>query len=271
MGPIVTAATEPALPRGAIIVHVEADPVDADNNFRAGHLPDARLVLRDRVTSAAMQEGDGRHPLPTPTAFAEALGKMGIGWDDMVLAYDRSSGVDAARMVYLLRILGQPAALLDGGVAGWEGPFETGPPPAVDPVARTPRPWPDEMLVDADQVLAHIADGGVVVDARSAGRFRGETEPIDAVAGHIPGAVNAPFAENLNSAGLFKSPPRLHARYHPLDVDAQTIVYCGSGVTACHDLLAIEHAGLGLPRLYVGSWSQWSGDPDRPIGTGSQD
>ncbi len=269
IAPVVTAATAAALPRGAVLVHVEgAGGPDAIDAFAAGHLPGARLMVRDEVTSAPMGPGDGRHPLPDPAAFAAALGAHGLSAQDTVLAYDREHGASAARLVYLLRILGQPAAVLDGGIDGWEEPLETGPPPAVEPVDVPERPWPREMLVSADDVAAHLQQGGRVLDARSRERFEGLTEPLDPVAGHIPGAMSAPFAENLDRHGLFRAPPKLHATYTAMGVDPETIVYCGSGVTACHDLLAIEHAGLGLPRLYVGSWSQWCRDPERPVGTG---
>ncbi|CAN5652460.1 sulfurtransferase [soil metagenome] len=269
MGPIVTAATQAALPVGAIIVQVESAGVDqAAQAYEAGHLPGARLVDRDRLTAASMRQGDGRHPLPSPQAFAQGLSQAGIGWNDTVVAYDREQGASAGRLVYLLRILGQAAALLDGGLGGWDGALETGPPPPVEPVDHQPRPWPVDRLVDADAVWNHVHNGGVVLDARAAPRFRGETEPLDPVAGHIPGAVNAPYVDNLDGQGLFRAPPKLHSRYQPLGADEQSIVYCGSGVSACHDLLAIEHAGLGLPRLYVGSWSQWCRDEDRPVATG---
>ncbi|MGI9017072.1 MAG: sulfurtransferase [Euzebya sp.] len=269
MGPIVTAATEAALPRDAVIVHVESlDPAAAQEAFAAGHLPQARLVDRDTLTAAPPQPGTGRHPLPSRAAFAAVLGAAGIGVHDTVVAYDRENGASAARLVYLLRILGQPAAVLDGGIAGWDEELQTGPPPAVTAVAREPVQWPADMLVSADTVAAHLAQGGVVVDARASERYRGEVEPLDPVAGHIPGAVNVPYSDNLDSAGLFRSPPRLYQRYHPLNVDCDAIVYCGSGVTACHDLLAVEHAGLGLPRLYVGSWSEWCRDDARPRAVG---
>ncbi|MEE8602071.1 sulfurtransferase [Euzebya tangerina] len=269
MGPIVTAATYAALPKDVIILHVESGPrPQAEDAFAAGHLPGARLVDRDTLTSAPMGPGDGRHPLPTPDAFAAALAEAGVGPDATVLAYDRCAGVDAARLVYLLRVLGQRAALLDGGLQGYTDTLETGPSPAVEPVERAPIPWPDD-LVEAAVVAAHIAEAGVVLDARSGERYRGEDEPLDPVAGHIPGAVNAPFAQNLDAEGHFRAPPKLHARFSDLGVDQDTIVYCGSGVTAAHELLAIEHAGLGLPRLYVGSWSQWCRS-DRPIATGEQ-
>lgn len=271
MGPIVTAASAAALPRDAIILHVEAgDPTAARTSFEAGHLPGARLVDRDVLTAGPPGPGvigHGRHPLPTPEAFAAALGGAGIPRDATVLAYDREHGASAARLVYLLRVLGQPAALLDGGLAGYDDPLEVGPPPTPDPVHREAQPWPD-VLVDADAVQAHLDAGGLVLDARSAERYRGEVEPLDPVAGHVPGAVSAPFADNLDGQGLFRAPPKLWAHYQPMGAGPDAIAYCGSGVTACHDLLAIEHAGLGLPRLYVGSWSDWISDPTRPRATG---
>ncbi|WP_108666351.1 sulfurtransferase [Euzebya rosea] len=269
MGPIVTAATAAALPRDAILVHVEAgDVAAAAEAFASGHLPGARLVMRDRVTARPMEPGDGRHPLPTPEVFAAELGAVGIGPDDAIVAYDREGGASAARLVYLLRILGQDAALFDGGLDGWDEPLEVGPPPHVTPVSVPVRPWPTDRLVEADDVAGHIREGGLVLDARSAERYAGVTEPLDPVAGHVPGAVNAPFENNLDRLGLFRAPPKLHDTYAPLGAGPDTIVYCGSGVTACHDLLAIEHAGLGLPRLYVGSWSQWCRDAERPVATG---
>ncbi len=269
MGPIVTAATEPALPVGAVILHMESIAQgSARDAFEAGHLPGARLVDRDTLTAGPVGPGDGRHPLPTPEAFATALGLAGVGTGDTVLAYDREQGASAGRLVYLLRALGQPAALLDGGIDGWEDPLVAGPPPVVEVVEREPIPWPTDLLVDVEDVQAHLGRGGLVLDARAAERFRGEVEPLDPVAGHVPGARSAPFSQNLDRKGLFQAPPRLHARYSDLGADADTIVYCGSGVTACHDALAIEHAGLGLPRLYVGSWSHWITDPTRPVATG---
>ncbi len=268
MGPIVTAATEQALPVHAVILHVATgDPSTARATFEAGHLPGARLVDRDVVSAGPVGPGDGRHPLPTPEAFATAMSLAGVGWDDTVVCYDTERGASAGRIVYLLRILGQPAALLDGGIEGWQDPLVAGPPPIVEIVDRAARPWPSGMLPDIAGVAGHIARGGVVLDARAADRFRGEREPLDPVAGHIPGAVNAPFEDNLDRHGLFLAPPKLHARYLELGADENTIVHCGSGVTACHDALAIEHAGLGLPRLYVGSWSQWCRS-DRPTATG---
>jgi thiosulfate/3-mercaptopyruvate sulfurtransferase len=269
MDPIVGATTAAGLPPGARVVQVEAgDRAAAEAAFATGHIDGAVLLVRDEVLTRPMGPGDGRHPLPSPEALAAALGALGIGLDTPVLAYDRQRGDHAAHLVHLLRILGQEAALLDGGLAAFTDPLATGPGPAPVPVERAPRPWPTEMLPDADRVAEHVAAGGVLIDARAPQRFRGETEPLDPVAGHIPGAVNAFYEDNLTADGTFRDPDELRAAFAGLGASPDAIVYCGSGVTACHDLLAIERAGLGPARLYVGSWSQWCRDPDRPRATG---
>ncbi len=239
-----------------------ADPA-AD--FASGHLAGARFIDLDRAIADPPDGIAGRHPLPTPERFATELGRLGIGVETAVVAYDDRGGGIAARLVWMLRILGQPAALLDGGIAGWTGELETGPPGPIDPVDTAARPWPSDALADADDVAAHIAAGGTVVDSRERPRFLGETEPIDPVAGHVPGAVNRPFAENLDD-GRFRPRGELADRFGALG--STDVVYCGSGVTACHNALAIELAGLPRPRVFVGSWSGWSADPDRPIATG---
>jgi thiosulfate/3-mercaptopyruvate sulfurtransferase len=270
MDPIVSATTAAELPAGVQLVQVEAgERADAEAAFAAGHIAGAVLLVRDEALTRPMRPGDGRHPLPSAEALAAALGGLGIGWDTPVLAYDRQRGDVAAHLVYLLRILGQDAALLDGGMAAFTDPPATGPAPVLARVEREPRPWPAAMLPDADQVAAHVAAGGVLIDARAGARFRGETEPLDPVAGHIPGAVNAFYEDNLAADGTFREAADLHADYTALGASADAVVYCGSGVTACHDLLAIERAGLGRARLYVGSWSQWCRDPSRPRATGS--
>jgi thiosulfate/3-mercaptopyruvate sulfurtransferase len=250
---------------------VQVEPGDratAEAAFAAGHVDGAVLLVRDEALTRPMGPGDGRHPLPSPEALAAALGGLGIGWDTPVLAYDRQHGDVAAHLVHLLRILGQDAALLDGGLAAFSDPLATGSGPTPVPVERAPRPWPAEMLPDADRVAEHVVAGGVLIDARAPARFRGETEPLDPVAGHIPGAVNAFYEDNLTADGTFRDPDELRAAFAGLGASPDAIVYCGSGVTACHDLLAIERAGLGPARLYVGSWSQWCRDPERPQATG---
>jgi thiosulfate/3-mercaptopyruvate sulfurtransferase len=240
---------------------------DSVGAYANGHLPTARYVSLDDVLAAPPDGTNGRHPLPTPTDFARAFGHLGVADHDVVVAYDRAGGGFAGRLVWMLRIIGQPAALLDGGFGVWDGPIETGEPSVVG-VERTSRDWPTDALADADAVAAHVADGGVVIDSRDPRRYAGEVEPIDAVAGHVPGAINLLYTDNLDAEGRFRPPHELADRFAVARPDDRAIVYCGSGVTACHNALAMEHAGLPLPRVYVGSWSGWSADPDRPVATG---
>ena len=235
--------------------------------YDRGHLPGAVFVDLDRVLAGPPSPTAGRHPLPAPDEFASALGRLGLGQDQPVVAYDDAGGMVAARLVWMLRVLDQPAAVLDGGLAAWAGPlsFDLVELPAT---SRSVLPWPASALAEADEVARHLQAGGVVIDARSPDRYRGDSEPIDPRAGHIPGAVNLPFAQNLDQA-RFRTADELRARYSEFRADAAAIVYCGSGVSACHDVLAMEQAGLGRPRLFVGSWSAWSADPERPAATGS--
>lgn len=246
---------------------------EPEQGFLAGHLPDARFVSLDDVLAAPPSGTAGRHPLPTPTDFARALGDLGIDDDATVVAYDDRGGAFAGRLVWMLRILGQRATLLDGGIDGWltdtgaELEIDTTP---ITPTEHTVHDWPLEALADAIDVEQHLNGGGVVIDSRDPARFAGEIEPIDSVAGHVPGAVNLLYGDNLAVDGRFRPVDELRSRFAPaLGDDDQPIVYCGSGVTACHNALAMEHAGLGLPRVYVGSWSGWIADPDRPIATGT--
>ncbi len=231
--------------------------------YRAGHIPGAVFVDLDAHLAGPPSAAAGRHPLPEPADFADALGGLGIGPAHTVVAYDDVGGMVAGRLVWMLRILGQSAALLDGGLDAWAGPRATGETKPT-PVDCQARPWPDSALVDIGQADIWV-DRGILLDARGAERYRGETEPVDSRAGHIPGARSAPFADNLSAEGRFRSTDQLRERYAALGVtDAgEAVVYCGSGVSACHDLLAMEHAGLGRGRLYPGSWSQWSAS-DRP-------
>jgi thiosulfate/3-mercaptopyruvate sulfurtransferase len=232
----------------------------------AGHLPGAVFVDLDRWLAAPATPSAGRHPLPAPEVFAEGMASLGIGDDDTVLAYDDGGGVTAARLVWMLRVTGHEAALLDGGLTAYDGPLETASP--VRPRATfTPRPWPAERLADASDA---VDPANVVLDARAPERFRGEVEPVDPRAGHIPGARNVPVREHLDGAERFLPAYVLRERFAAAGVTegSSVVSYCGSGVTACHNLLALEHAGFGPGRLYAGSWSQYSADPDRPIATG---
>lgn len=242
--------------------------------YERGHLPGAVFVDLDTVLAGAPETGAGRHPLPDPGVFAGALGRLGIGEDVLVVAYDDAGGAVAARLWWMLRAVGQRAGVLDGGITSWTGSVETGGGADRPVVARTPTPWPRAAIVDADEVAA-ISEGrapGVLLDARAPERFAGEVEPVDPRAGHIPGARNAPFAGNLDPAtGRFRSADELRVRYAGLtgEPPPPVIAYCGSGVTACHALLALEVAGLPGGRLFPGSWSEWIARHDRPIATGS--
>jgi thiosulfate/3-mercaptopyruvate sulfurtransferase len=191
---------------------------------------------------------------------------LGIGDDDAVLAYDDAGGVAAARLVWMLRVTGHPAALLDGGLTAYDGPLETGTPPRPR-ASFTARPWPAGRLADVDDATD---PRNVVLDARDPARYRGETEPVDPRAGHIPGARNLPVSAGLDDDGRFLPVEVLRRRFAQAGVTAgdSVVSYCGSGVAACHNLLALEHAGFGPGRLYPGSWSQYSSDPARPAAVG---
>lgn len=249
------------------------DDRDGHTNYLAGHLPGAVFVDLDSVVAGPAAPIAGRHPLPDPSVFARGLGAVGIGHDTVVVAYDDLGGMIAGRLVWMLRTLGQGAALLDGGLQAWvdstdprADPLETGA-SMTGAVDHEPRTIPADRLASAEEVAAHVAAGGVVVDSRAAPRYAGDIEPIDAKAGHIPGAINLPFSENL-TGGFFRPLVDLAQRFADAGVDSDAIVYCGSGVSACNNLLAVEAAGGGTPRLYVGSWSGWSSDPTRPVETG---
>ncbi len=235
--------------------------------YEAGHLPGAVWADLDTVLSAPPDPAGGRHPIPTPEAFAEGLGRLGIADDATVIAYDDNGGAYAARLVWLLRLLGRPAALLDGGLQAWPGELETGvvTRPAVP---RQVVDWPADAFRTADEA----AQATVLLDARAPERYSGESVlPSDVRSGHIPGAVNAPWAANLTEHNTFAAPARLREHYGALGVTggSDVTVYCGSGVTACHDLLALELIGVRAS-LYPGSWSAWSAEPARPISTGNQ-
>jgi thiosulfate/3-mercaptopyruvate sulfurtransferase len=234
--------------------------------YDAGHLPGAVFVDLDRRLAAHADPAAGRHPLPSPEVFAEGMASLGIGDDDTVLAYDDGGGVTAARLVWMLRVTGHEAALLDGGLTAYDGPLETTT-PSRPPAPFTPRPWPAERLAGIEDA---VDPGNVVLDARAPERFRGEVEPVDPRAGHIPGARSVPVRANVDATGRFLPAGELRERFAAAGVtdDSPVVSYCGSGVNACHNLLALELAGFAPGRLYPGSWSQYSSDPDRPIATG---
>lgn len=227
--------------------------------FAAGHLPGAFYVDLESDLSAA--EGPGRHPLPDWDVFARRMEQLGIGDDSVVVAYDDRGGAVAARLWWMLRAIGHHRSfVLDGGITAWEA---AGRPLTTDEVDHPPGALTVRLTegatIDREDLRGRLGSV-LMIDARAAERYRGEQEPIDPVAGHIPGAVNAPYEANLDSDGRFLDPDRLAARYRELGAggEADTVVYCGSGVTACHNLLAMEHAGLGSAILYPGSWSDWS-------------
>jgi thiosulfate/3-mercaptopyruvate sulfurtransferase len=234
--------------------------------YDAGHLPGAVFVDVDSDLAAHAAPESGRHPLPDPEDFADRMAALGIADGDTVIAYDDAGGVVAARLVWMLRVTGHEAALLDGGMAAYERPLDRDPPRRPQ-ATFTPRPWPAHLLAGIDDATD---PGSVVVDARDAARFRGEVEPIDPRAGHIPGAVNLACRTNVDADGRFLPADELRRRFEAVGVteEASVVSYCGSGVNACHNLLALELAGLGPGRLYPGSWSQYAGRADRPVATG---
>lgn len=226
--------------------------------YEAGHLPGAVFVPLETALAGPPSAAAGRHPMPEPEAFAAAMSALGIGDDDTVVGYDDDAGANAARLVWMLRVTGHDAALLDGGLTAWSGPLSTET-PRRPPASFTARPWPVEALAEIDDL------GDVVVDARAAERFRGEVEPLDSRPGRIPGAVSIPCRQNVGSDGRLLPEAVLRERFRA--VDQPWVSACGSGVTACQNLLVAEQLGLPRGRLYAGSYSQWSAT-DRPVETG---
>lgn len=259
----------PEARRRLVDVRWSPDGTQGYAGYLDAHLPGAVFLDLDEDLAAPPSPAGGRHPLPSPEAFAASLGRVGISFDEVVVAYDQGHGAFAARLVWMCRVIGQSATLLSGGLAGWDGELERGE-VSVEPVVRTPVAWPGVHLAQADELAAPAA-GTLVIDARDPARYRGEHEPLDARPGHIPGAVNLPFSANLDEDARVLAPSVLEERYRAigaLDAD-DVVVYCGSGVTACHDLLVLESLGV-TGRLYPGSWSSWSADPARPAALGSE-
>ncbi len=276
-----TVAIPPVVDRAWLSEHAE-DAVLADvrwyldgrsglTAYQAGHLPGACFVELDADLAAAHPPGPstaGRHPLPSPEAFAAAMARLGIGDDDLVVAYDDEGGVVAARLVWMLRATGHAAALLDGGLR--PGDAVTSELPRRVPATFTPRPWPADRLANLEDAVDRR---NVVLDARNRDRYRGDVEPVDPRPGHIPGARSLPARENLGTDGRILPVPELRRRFAAAGVEgrraaASVISTCGSGVTACHTLLLLEHAGLGEGRLFPGSWSAYSSDPALPAALG---
>lgn len=251
------------------------DPDAGRRSYAVGHIPGARYAHLDADLAGPITATSGRHPLPDPDTLARKLGAWGIGNDTQVVVYDDSFGSIAARLWWLLRWLGhEQVALLDGGIPKWkrEGRAITDQVVTVTPTRFVPR-VNDALRVDAAMVeRIRTQPGSRLIDVRAEERFSGEREMLDRVAGHVPGARNLPFDDNLDNPGTYLAPETLRALYADVLGDAapaDTVVMCGSGVTACHTLLALEHAGLSGARLYAGSWSEWIRDPARPVATGT--
>jgi len=261
-----------------VIVDCRHNLTDADagpNAYRNAHLPGAFFLHLDRDLSGPKTGKNGRHPLPDVAVLAATLGRIGIDATKQVVGYDQNSGMWASRLWWTLQWLGHHrVAVLDGGLDKWAA--EHRPLDAELPVARSTTFVPQAVraTASAQEILQHLGDGTLtVLDARAPERFRGDIEPIDPVAGHIPGAINRPSTTNLTPQGTFKSQQALRHEFEAQlsnRAPSSIVHQCGSGVTACHNLLAMAHAGLPGSRLYPGSWSEWSSDTSRPVARGSQ-
>ena len=256
--------------------HDLLNPNAGSDSFAIGHIAGAQFANIDTDLSGSKIGADGkfqgRHPLPGRAALIETLRGWGINDDTQVVAYDAHGGMFAARVWWLLRWVGHPAvAVLDGGLVAWQA---QGLAMVTHAERRTPGTISDQPslvnTVSAEDVVSNLTtQARIVVDARAPDRYRGENETIDPVGGHIPGAKNRFFKDNLAADGRFKEAAQLKEEFAPLFASApQVIMQCGSGVTACHNLLALEVAGLPGAALYPGSWSEWCADPARPVATG---
>lgn len=250
-----------------------ANPAAGRAQYAKSHIPGARYFSIDDDLSAPKSGTNGRHPLPSPDRFAAVLGAAGIGNGTQVVAYDGNVGAFAGRLWWMLRWLGHDrVAVLDGGFAQWlkDDHPETSAPPAIVPARFEPRPR--ALTVDAGHLASRLRDPALrIVDARTPDRYRGENETIDPVAGHIPGSISRCYRENLDASGRMKPAAQLAAEWRAVlaGLDPAAVVHsCGSGVSACHNLLAMEIAGLPGSRLYPGSWSEWCADPSRPVALG---
>ena len=267
-----------ALGRDDLVVfdtrHSLAAPEAGEAAWREAHIPGAFYAHLDRELSDHRKAHAGRHPWPDDADFTAALGRWGVTPRHQVVVYDAGDGaLAAARMWCMLRMLGhERVAVLDGGLTRWQslGLATDADVPEATPAPPYPAAFDWSRLLDAQQVQAHLDAGGVLLDARAAERFRGEVEPIDRVAGHVPGAINRPYALNMRD-GRFRPADELAREFTTLlqgRSPSDVVAMCGSGVTACHLLLALEHAGLKGGRLFTGSWSGWIDDPSRPIARG---
>ncbi|MFC4982117.1 sulfurtransferase [Streptomyces atroolivaceus] len=273
MKPIITASeymSESAGPRPPVLLDVrwQLGGPNGRADYEAGHLPGAVFVDLDSELAGPAGSG-GRHPLPDPEAFGAVMRRAGVGRATPVVVYDGGQGWAAARAWWLLRWTGhRDVRVLDGGLAAWTGELTTGIP---EPAEGDFRPEPGAIgLLDAD-AAAELARSGLLLDARAPERYRGDVEPIDRVGGHIPGAVSAPTTQNVGEDGRFLPAGTLASRFSALGADGDTGigVYCGSGVSGAHEVLALELAGHRAA-LYAGSWSEWTSDESRPVATGPE-
>ena len=253
-----------------------ANPDAGRSAYLAGHIPGAHYADLNRDLSAPITASSGRHPLPSPQDLVATLQRLKIGPDSQVIAYDDSAGAFAARAWWLLRWVGHRAvAVLDGGIKAWlaaGGSLETGPGQVATFAARFAPQVDAGAVLDAADVEARLADPEfMLIDARAAERFAGTVEPIDAIAGHVAGAVNQPYSANLGPDGRFLPPAQLRRLWQQRLAGRQphqVAAMCGSGVTACHNLLSLEIADLSGAKLYAGSWSEWIRDAKRPTARG---
>jgi len=253
------------------------NPAAGRDGYQQGHIPGAHYLHLDNELSGPKTGVNGRHPLPDAELFTARLRTLGVSDNTLVVAYDAQGSMYAARLWWLTRWIGHGAvAVLDGGRNAWVAaglPLEHGAAPDPEKAGNLTRRPSLVKTVDANALVANLSQPAVlVVDARAADRFRGENETLDPVGGHIPGAANRFFKDNLTADGYFKPADQLRADFGAVfagRAPAQTVMQCGSGVTACHNLLALEVAGLTGAALYPGSWSEWCADPKRPVATGS--
>ncbi len=248
------------------------DPKAGQNVYAKGHIPGAIFFDLDKDLSQPASKHGGRHPLPDMQLFADKLGQRGIGNEHLVVVYDDASGVYAGRLWFMLKYAGhEQVKVLDGGLQaylGISGKLGSDLPTYAKTTFQLN--LQADKIVTKDYILRNLENPDVLlIDARGAERYRGETEPIDAKAGHIPGAMNLPYTENL-AAGKYKSPEALYERFADLEEADEIVVYCGSGVSANHNFIALEEAGFKDIKLYVGSWSDWSSYETNPVATGDE-
>jgi thiosulfate/3-mercaptopyruvate sulfurtransferase len=257
-----------------VIVDCRFDLGDADAGrraYEAGHIPAAVYAHLSTDLSGPPVTDCGRHPMPTPEALRELFGRLGIDNETQVVVYDSVSGAFAGRLWWMLRYMGHEAvAVLDGGFPAWQ---KSGLAEETTVNSNQAKAFTGEAESDWLVQVADVPAASLLIDSRDPARYRGEVEPLDKAAGHIPGAINRFWQNNIDAEGCFLPATILRDSLSVLvgEVSAgQTVFYCGSGVTACHNLLAMAHAGLHTPRLYAGSWSEWSSDESRPVSTGNE-